>query len=163
MNDLGSLSTSIFTYTVNETGRFPVSFISGWLGVNVGQLNGLTHEEFVVNSTGAFEPSLEPVEESIYTLLFEIYYYNKASREALRGIVWDSSLADAMIMLKEGDTTIQRTSKHQVSRTFMELAKEAQSNLDNLLFQYNRTKAAPRQVVGTNDHFHTVHFEDTQY
>jgi len=163
MNDLGSLATSIFNYSINETGRFPISFISGWLEVNLGQLNGLTHEEFTINSTGAFDPSLEPVEESIYTALFEIYYYNKASREALRGIVWDNSLGDALIMVKEGDSTVQRTSKHQVSRAFAELAKESQNNLDNLLFQYNRTKAAPRQVVGDNDQFYSTPWDQKYY
>lgn len=163
MNDLGSLATSISDYSIEETGRFPVSFISGWLEVNIGQLNGLTHEEFTIGPTGAFDPPLEPVEESIYTLLFEVYYYNKASREALRGIVWDNSLADAIIMLKEGDSTVQRTSKHQVSRTFAELAKESQSSLDNLLFQYNRTKAAPRQVVGDNDQFYSTPFDQKYY
>jgi hypothetical protein len=119
-------------------------------------LNGLTHEDFVINSTGAFEPSLNSTEESIYTLLFEKYYYDKASREALRGIVWDNSLAEAIIMVKEGDSTIQRTSKHQVARTFAELAKESQATLDALLFQYNRNKAAPQQVVGDNDQFYPV-------
>jgi hypothetical protein len=163
MNDLGSLALDIVTYSIQETGRFPVSFVSGWLDVNIGQLNWLTHEDFVINSTGAFEPSLEPVEKSIYTLLFEKYYYDKASREALRGIVWDNSLAEAIIMVKEGDSTIQRTSKHQVSKTFAELAKETQSTLDSLLFQYNRTKAAPQQVVGDNDQFYPTPYDNKYY
>lgn len=156
MNDLGRLSTSIVTYNFpDDTGKFPVQFVSGWLETNIGLLNGITHEEFSINSTGAFEPySLAPVEESIYKLLYDIYYYQRASRYALKGIVWDSSLADAMIMVKEGDTTIQRTSKHQVARTFSDLAKAAEDSLNDLVFQYNSSKAAPRQVVGANDAYY---------
>lgn len=163
MNDLGSLATNISDYSIDETGRFPVSFISGWLDVNIGQLNTLTHECFTINDTGAFEPSLNSEEESIYSLLFEIYYYNKASREALRGIVWDNSIADSMIMVKEGDSTVQRTSKHQISKTFAELAKESQASLDNLLFQYNRSKASPRQIVGDNDQFYLTPWDQKYY
>ena len=163
MNDLGSLANSIITYTIQETGRFPISFVSGWIETNIGHFNGITHEEFTINSTGAFEPSLTSVENSIYTLLFEKYYYDKAAREVLRGIVWDGSLSDAIIMVKEGDSTIQRASNHQISRTFAELAKETQASLDSLLFQYNRTKAAPQQVVGNNDQFYPTPHDNKYY
>lgn len=156
MNDLGTLAANIFNYSYPDDGsRFSTGFISGWLETNLGLLNGITHEEFSINSTGAFEPSsLAPVEESIYRLLYDIYYYQRASRYALKGIVWDSSLTDAMIMVKEGDTTIQRTSKHQVARTFSDLAKAAEDTLNDLVFQYNSSKAAPRQVVGANDAYY---------
>ena len=162
MNDLGVLATSIVTYNFPaDTGKFPKTFVSGWLETNIGLLNGLTHEEFSINSTGAFEPyPLAPVEESIYKTLYDIYYYQRASRYALKGIVWDSSLADAMIMVKEGDSTIQRTSKHQVARTFSDLAKAAEETLNNLVFQYNSSKAAPRQVVGANDDYYHRSWED---
>lgn len=152
MNALGSLATDIVTYSFpSDTGRFPVSYVSGWLDSRIGEFNGLTHEEFYIDSTGAFGPSgLYPVEEDIFKLLYEINYYDRAAREALRGVIWGGTgtVADSVTMVKEGDTTIQKVSKHQVSKTFAEFAKDARERLGDLLFQYNRQKSSPIQVAG---------------
>jgi len=80
MNDLGSLAVKIVNYEFSEDReRFPVSYVSGWLEVNIGELNGLTNEEFYVNDTGAIEiatgSGLLPIEENIFTTLYEIHYY----------------------------------------------------------------------------------------
>lgn len=150
MNDLGSLAENIVTYHFpSDTGRFPVSFVSGWLETRVGTLNGITHEDYSIDDTGAFSPcGLLPVEKDIFKTLYEINYYERASREALRGIIWDDAIGDSIIMVKEGDSTVQKTSKHQIARTYNELASKAKENLDDLVFQYNRNKAAPIQVAG---------------
>ena len=150
MNDLGSLATDIVTYHFpSDTGRFPVGFVSGWLETRIGALNGITHEEFSIDETGAFTPcGLFPVEKDIFKTLYEIYYYDTAARESLRGIIWDDNVADSITMVKEGDSTVQKTSKHQISRTYTELSKMAQENLKDLVFQYNRSKASPIQVAG---------------
>lgn len=155
MNDLGSLATQIVTYSyAEEIERFPATFVSGWLDANIGLLNAVTHEEFSTNGTGAFEPySLAPVEESIFKLLYDIYYNEKAAKYALRGVVWDNSLADSITLVKEGDSTIQKVSKHQIARTFSEMARAAEDSLNNIVFQYNSLKAAPLQVVGDNEDF----------
>lgn len=150
MNDLGSLATQIVNYSFDEdTGRFPVTYISGWLDANIGLLNAYTHEEFSVDETGAFAPSgLLPIEEAIYTTLYTIAYYDKAAREALRGVIYGGDAAGAVSMIKEGDTTIQKTSKAQMSRTFAEFAKDARMELDDLIYQYNSDRAGVRQVAG---------------
>jgi len=152
MNDLESLATNIVTYSFpDDTGRFPVSYVSGWLETHIGEFNGLVHEEFYIDDTGGFAPTgLLPVEEDIFKILYEINYYDRAAREALRGVVWggSGSTADSITMVKEGDTTIQKVSKHQISRTFSEFAKDARNQLGELLFQYNYQKSSPIQVHG---------------
>lgn len=154
MNDLGVLASGIVEYAFpSDTGRFPVSYVSGWLEDNIGELNGLTHEEFYVDSTGGIGPSgLYPVEESIFKLIYEINYYDRSAREALRGIVWAGSAgtADSVTLVKEGDTTIQKVSKHQVSRTFSEFAEQGRDRLNELVFQYTRQKSSPVQVAGAD-------------
>lgn len=154
MNDLGSLATKIITYNFPEdTGTFSVSFTSGWLGSNIGLLNGLTNEGFYVNTTGAFGPSgLCSVEQDIYSLLFESYYYQRASRNALRRVAWSAgsagAMADSVIMTREGDSTIQRTSNHTTAKTFLELSQDAQSRLNDILTKYLINKATPVSVAG---------------
>ena len=153
MNDLGQLASDIITYDFpNDTGTYGTGYISGWLEVNIGELNGLTHEEFSGNATGAIEyasgSGLMPVEKKIFRNLYEIHYYKKSARESLRGFTYDSSVD--WITIKEGDTTLQRQNKNSVAKTYRELEEMAVEKLENLLFQYNSTKSSPIQVAGTD-------------
>lgn len=151
MNDLGRLATKIVNYEFSEDRqRFPVSYVSGWLDANIGELNGLLNEEFYINATGAIEiatgSGLLPVEENIYSTLYEIHYYEKASRDSLRGFIYGND-AD-WITLKEGDTTIQRQNKNSVAKTFIDLKNGATERLTDLVGKYNSYKASPLQVAG---------------
>ena len=153
MNDFGQLASDIITYDFpNDTGTYGTGYISGWLEVNIGELNGLTHEEFSVNDTGAIEyasgSGLMPVEKKIFRNLYEIHYYKKSARESLRGFTYDSSVD--WITIKEGDTTLQRQNKNSVAKTYRELEEMAVEKLNNLLFQYNSTKSSPIQVAGAD-------------
>jgi hypothetical protein len=153
MNDFGQLASDIITYDFpNDTGTYGTGYISGWLEVNLGELNGLTHEEFSGNATGAIEyasgSGLMPIEKKIFRSLYEIHYYQKSARESLRGFTYDSSVD--WITIKEGDTTLQRQNKNSVAKTYRELEEMAVERLDNLLYQYNSTKSSPLQVAGTD-------------
>ena len=153
MNDFGQLASDIITYDFpNDTGTYGTGYISGWLEVNIGELNGLTHEEFSGNSTGAIEyasgSGLMPVEKKIFRSLYEIHYYQKSARESIRSFTYDSSVD--WITIKEGDTTLQRQNKNSVAKTYRDLEEMAVEKLDNLLFQYNSTKSSPLQVAGTD-------------
>tara|TARA_Y100001972_G_C7651893_1_gene327855 strand:- start:1041 stop:1535 length:495 start_codon:yes stop_codon:yes gene_type:complete len=157
MNDLGVLASGIVNFDFpNDTGVYNTGFVSGWLETNIGELNGLTHEEFEVNSTGAVvlegtDSGLMPVEKSIFTTLYEIWYYQKSARESLRSFTYSEGVD--WVTLKEGDTTIQRQNKNSVAKTYRDLSEEAQNKLDNLVFQYNYQKSSPLQVAGTDGTF----------
>ena len=165
MNNFGSLAYKIIKYEFREdVARFPVSYVSGWLETNLGQLNGLTHEDFYVDASGNLGPSsLSPVEESIYSSLYAINYYDKAARAALRGFVWGNSsgVLDDWTSIKEGDSSIQRQSKNSISRTFLEFSKDAQLRLKDLLQQYNIQKSSPLQVAGYDGSY--VYYPDDSY
>jgi len=152
MNDLGRIASGITTYDFpNDTGTYNIGFVSGWLETNIGELNGLIHEEYSIDATGnvrSGNTGLAPVEENIWATLYELYYYQKSSREALRSFTYSDSVD--WITLKEGDTTIQRQNKNSVSKTYIDLSKEANERLDNLLYQYNYQKSSPVQVAGTD-------------
>ena len=124
MNDFGQLASEIITYDFpNDTGTYGTGYISGWLEVNLGELNGLTHEEFSGNSTVAIEyasgSGLMPIEKKIFRGLYEIHYYQKSARESLRAFTYDSSVD--WITIKEGDTTLQRQNKNSVAKTYRDL------------------------------------------
>lgn len=151
MNDLGVLAQEIVTYDFpDDTGKFPVPFVSGWLSARVGDFNAVSHSSVELDISGNFTPSLCDIQSGIFRLLYEINYYNRAAREALRGVIWGGpkGFKDSITMVKEGDTTIQKVSNYQISRTFNDFAKDANKRMNDVLFQYTNRKASPRQVAG---------------
>lgn len=157
MNDFGNLAYKIVKYEFkDDVSRFPISYVSGWLEVNLGELNGLLHEDFYINDSGNIGPTgLAPVEQNIYAYLYKINYFDKASREALRGLVWGgvSGVADDWTSIKEGDSSIQRVSKGSLSRAYTEMARDTRDRMNDLIYQYNSTKASPLQVAGDDGYY----------
>ena len=150
MNDFGEIATYLTQYEFqDDKDRFPLSYVSGWLEANLGELNGLTHEDFYIDASGNIGPNaLEKVEKTIFSILYEIHYYEKATRDSLRGIVYSDSID--WISIKEGDTSIQRNNKNSVANTYKALAVDSRERLDFLLNQYNMQKSSPLQVYGTD-------------
>ena len=147
MNELSQLAYEITKYGYQEdNSRFPISYISGWFETNVGQLNILIGQDFFVNESGNFEPRpLTSEEASIFHALYEGHYYDKMRRDTLRGL---NTAGDGDCMLfKEGDTTIQKSSKTSVASAFTELGRENRSRLRELVFQYNMGQATPTQKI----------------
>jgi hypothetical protein len=152
MNDLGELATSIVNIEFpDDTDRFPVSYISGWLESNIGELNVLLNQDFQINVSGDFEPSLCAEEEAIYTEMYITNYYEKLSRDVLRGITSCSSASSDWVLLKEGDTTIQKQNKNSIARTLNSFKLDSMSKLNDLVAKYNMYQASPVQVYGADE------------
>ncbi len=153
MNDFGNLATQIVTYDFpDDTGSYPVSYVSGWLEANIGELSLLLNEDYLVDATGAIyvdtSTGLNNQEIDIFKKLYEIHYYDKSSRTSLRTAAYSTSTD--WIVLKEGDTTIQRQNKNSVAKTYNELSASAREDLKDLVFNLNRLKSGPRQVFGAD-------------
>ena len=155
MNDLEVLASGIVTYDFpNDTGSYNMSFVSGWLETNIGELNGIIHEEFKVDATGNIRmegTGLAEVEKSIFSTLYELWYYKKSARESLRSFTYSDSVD--WVTIKEGDTTIQRQNKNSVAKTYRDLSEETSNRLNDLVYQYNYQKSSPIQVAGTDGTF----------
>jgi len=159
VNDFGNLAYKIVKYEFkDDVSRFPVSYVSGWLETNLGELNGLLHEDFYIDDSGNIGPSgLAPVEQNIYAYLYKINYFDKASRDTLRGVTWGG--ADDWTSIKEGDSSVQRVSKNTISRSFLEMSKDTRERMNELIYQYNSTKASPLQVAGC-DSFYSYSYNE---
>ena len=153
MNDFGNLAYKIVKYEFKEDHlRFPISYVSGWLETNLGELNTITHKDFYINETGCIGPTgLSLSEQNIFSKLYTINYYKKASRDAARGILWNSGqmvAVDDWTSIKEGDSSIQRQSKTSISKMFSDLASQEEQALEKLTYQYNMNESSPYQVYG---------------
>ena len=160
MNDFGQLAYKIVKYNFKEdVSRFPISYVSGWLETNLGELNSITHECFSIGETGNILPTgLSQSEEAIFSKLYAIHYYKKAAREVLRGVVWSNSdsVANDWTSIKEGDSSVQRVSKNSISKSLSDLAVSEKDELDKLVYQYNMHKSSPLQVAGDDGDYYYV-------
>jgi hypothetical protein len=140
---MGEIATRIFdTEFGDATGAARTTRIqglSGWLDANVGQLNNLVYTSFGSGSSFLLE------EESILTQLYLKDYYTRQSR-----VVLSLSTTGSVdwTRLTEGDTTIVRTNRTDVARTYRNLAKDASEEIKELVYSYNSYQAMPRQVAG---------------
>ena len=136
----------------SDTGYQSISQISGWLENNVGLLNtqlytsfsgsGTTDGDTALQGTGTFRYE----EADIFKQLYLVEYYKKKTRSVLKGI--DSSID--FITLRDGDSTITRTNKNEIAKTYRGLTNDAQTRLDALTAKYNIYGAVPVQVAGAD-------------
>lgn len=144
MPTVGGLATEIWDYEFgDETGVAhrvsEIQTISGWLETNVGQLNTLLYSTF---GSGA---NFQQEEGAIFAQLYLKDYYTKEARKTLRNI---STASSDWTRLSEGDTTIVRSNRNEVAKTFRLLAKDAAEKIKELTYAYNSYQASPRQVAG---------------
>lgn len=149
MADIGQIATNIYDSEFDDEPtqlkrEFKIQGISGWLESNLGQFNNLTYSSFA--TTGNFK--LE--EENILSHLYLKDYYTRQAR-----VVLNMGATGTMdwTRLTEGDTTIVRSNKVDLARTYRGLAKDAGESLEKLIYSYNSYQAMPRQTAGFDGGF----------
>ncbi|MHA2052017.1 MAG: hypothetical protein ACW99F_00345 [Candidatus Hodarchaeales archaeon] len=153
MNTVGSLANDIasgyFSYLTGSELDSQITSISGWLETNFGQLNNMLYTSF----SGANAP-LKLEEQAIYTQLYlKSYYVNKANR-VLRNIDNDAD----WVRITEGDTTLVRTNKNEVAKSYRALSKDAEEMAKSLTASYHSYLAQPLQVAGTDSYTGLLNF-----
>jgi hypothetical protein len=123
---------------------YRIEAISGWLEANIGQFNNLCYTSY--GTSGNFR--LE--EENILTQLYLHDYYNKQARGILN---MSATGATDWTRLSEGDTTIVRTNKVDLSRVYRNLAKDSAEAIKELVYAYNSYQAQPVQTAGFDGGF----------
>ena len=145
MSQIGNLAEEIcsgyFFYLTGTDLSTQISDTSGWLTVSIGQLNNLIYTAY-----SGIDPGWGLEEESIYTQLYLQSYYTSKAIRVLRNIDNDAD----WIRITEGDTTLVRTNKNEVSKSYRGLAKDAQEMTNSLIASYHQYLAQPMQVAGTD-------------
>lgn len=143
MSELGLLAQDVIDndlpYVTGTERTTSISRASGWMSNNIGQLNNLIYTNF----DQASDPGLKYEEAVIYKTLYLQQYWKMKAGSVLRNM--DSSTLE-FLTLREGDSQIQLQNKNEVAKTYMQMAKDAQSTLGNLVWTYNMYQAYPRDV-----------------
>lgn len=142
MNLYGELAYEIandeFSHLTGSEYTGQVTSISGWLSGHLGDLNILLHESF----SGEAPEEINEEAQSIFKLAYMHKFYQKKMNDTLRGI--DSSVDWQVI--REGDSSITRTNKNEVAKSWRGLANDTKADLDKLVESYKIYEAAPVEV-----------------
>jgi hypothetical protein len=136
--------------------EYPIFRLSGWFldNANLGKLNnligtclsGIRHKDLEGNTTGySLDPEPSSDQLGIYKMLFDYEYYKTLSRTVAQSA---ASNASDWINLKEGDSSITRVNKNELSKNFRGLANDAKKDLDMAVKMYLKYNSNPQQVVG---------------
>lgn len=137
---LTDLATNIWN-DIGQPTDTPVSYIQSKLISNpfLGKLNSLTANCFVI-ITGDILPALNTDEQGIYALMYEADFYTRKVNVLLNGtdIAWTT--------LKDGDSTITRSSIVDQARLYRDMQKQLNDQLRVIVAAYRQTNANARSV-----------------
>lgn len=139
-----------FAYEEGERRIVEIKFIRDWLEGNLGELNILIYTDF----HGPDPEGLNLEEQAILRELYIVDYNRRAQRNALRFINGFKQEEIDWFVIKEGDSTIQRTThthKEVASKNYRLAALDAQERMEHLVFNYNLYHSKPSQVYSTID------------
>lgn len=141
---------------LGEPPTYSPSRLFAWFldNANVGKLNNLIGTESAGvaltndcgNVTGyAIEPALTNDQLAIYKMLFDYEYYKTEARSAAQSSITNGN---DWTSLREGDSSISRINRNEVSKNFRALSRDAKEDLDKAVKYYLKYNAIPDQVAG---------------
>jgi hypothetical protein len=132
-----------------------VAAIAYWVRANIGKLNSLIYSCFTINT------SLEIVDEdgneinidaaAILKQMWEVDRYDTLINNQVTSLGTDD-----IIEYSEGGSTIRKTNKNEVIKSFRSLKEEEGKELSDLIARYNMKGASPRQVAGDDTEIGTL-------
>jgi hypothetical protein len=142
---------------IGEDAGYSYEYLAYWFAgnYNLGRLNTLIDTRYsgsyTIGDYGEMtdyvvSPEMGSEETAIYQKIFEIDFYSKQARNTLRGAA--GYAGGDWISLREGDSSITRTNRNEVAKSYKSLAGDAQIELDKMVQSYLKFRATPQQVVG---------------
>jgi hypothetical protein len=157
------------TYFINniynelgEPSDYSPQKISAWVldNANLGKLNnligtcfaGVSYTNDCGNVTGyGIEPAIRNDQLAIYKMLFDYEYFKSESRNMAKS---SATIGSDWTNLREGDSSITKINKNEISKTFRGLSRDAKEDLDKAVKLYLKYNAVPDQIVLTVQYSH---------
>tara|TARA_B100000029_G_C17319565_1_gene867546 strand:- start:159 stop:668 length:510 start_codon:yes stop_codon:yes gene_type:complete len=127
----------------------PIAF---WLRSNIGALNNHINMAFKVNATTLElehtnpDDSIRPIEQEESAILKKMYFIHDYEKK-LRSVLGAASL-DSIIQISDLGTSIRKVNKNEIGKTYNQVKKQEQEELNRMIAAYKISASAPRQVAG---------------
>lgn len=141
---------------LGEPNDYPIVKISAWFldNGNVGKLNnligtqisGVAYKDTHGVVTGYdLVPNPSNDQLAIYKMMFECDYFTKQSKNMAKSA---ATIGNDWTTLREGDSTITKINKNEISKNFRGLSQDCKAELNKNVKMYLKYGAIPEQVVG---------------
>ena len=135
---------------------YPPERITAWFldNSNLGKLNnligtcfsGIAYTNDCGNVTGyGIEPGVRNDQFAIYKMLFDYEYFKGEARNMAKS---SATIGNDWTNLKEGDSSITKINKNEISKNLRSLSRDAKEDLDKAVKLYLKYNAIPDQVAG---------------
>ena len=130
--------------SLDETG-IPNSWVVTWFQNNLYKLNSALGTGFITNSSGYIEPDMNQFESGIYEQQYFCQYYKKKANANLGASAWDWTEIRG-----EDQGSIRKVSKNEVAKTYMQMSKDCELSLSQLIewYQSNNASVAAQILLG---------------
>lgn len=135
---------------LGEPSDLSIASIAFWLRTNIGDLNILINKKYYITEDtleiGILEDSgdeFKDIEKSIFKMIYSMHYYERLFRNAL-----GAASTDSTIEIDQNGFRAKRVNKNELAKTYAELRKQINDELQILTKNYNLNEAKPLQVAG---------------
>jgi hypothetical protein len=139
-NDVSILGSEIYE-ELGSPDDISTAVIESWIRASIGRLNNLIQTDFsIVNDEISSE--MGDKEKEIFKFLYFLVYYGKQARANLgaNGTTIVQEISDA-------GSTVRMVNKNEVAKTYLNLQRDTQKQLDQLVAAYKIIGSGPRQII----------------
>lgn len=133
---------------MGEPTNTSIPAISYYIRGQLGAINNLLFEDFYIDNTtyeildgGGIEIDINAV--AILKQIYRIYDYNLRIRSNMNSLTTDS-----ILRVEDDGSSVQRTNRNEVSKTFASLKSSEESILKDLITAYKMKLSSPQSVTG---------------
>lgn len=124
-----------------------VGVIQYWLRHHTTELNNLINTGYTIDGNdGSIEPDLSDQDSAIIKKMYMVYHYDTKVRANL-----GAAGIDSILEVAENGAIIRMQNKNEISKSYIQMRKETQMELNNLVTFYRGNNSAPQAVAGTDD------------
>ncbi len=143
-------------YDLGEPVDYTPARLTSWFidNSNLGKLNNLIGTSFSgvayknqQNLITGYGITPEPNNDqlAIYKIIFDCDFLKNQSRNLAKS---SATIGNDWTTLKEGDSTITKINKNEISKNFRGLAQDCKAELDKTVKMYLKYNAIPDQIAG---------------
>lgn len=124
--------------------------ISYWIRAKIGELNNLIYTDFVINTDLEIvdgEGIEIPIDAmAIIKKMYLVYFYGRVIANNL-----GSAGVDVAIEISSDGSTIRNANRNDIARTYLNLKRDEEANLDTLIKGYSAKDVLPISVAGDDN------------
>ena len=120
-----------------------------WLSFNLGNINNLISTTYQLRGNDS-APQLGLEEASIAGMLYLSSYYQRKVTSNLGAAAYDWS------RVEEADSVVQKVSRNEIAKTYMQLKKDNDARLDKSIGLYKKNQCIPASLF--LDYFQVLYY-----